>query len=91
MNERGKKLGAEIGSSLICADLGIVPELEPRPDHAAYLASWLEVLSNDKRAIFSAAAHAQRAAAYVVLRSIARIATALVRKRMAIRDDSVFG
>ena len=34
---------AEIGSALLCADLGIVPELEPRPDHAAYLGSWLEL------------------------------------------------
>lgn len=56
---------AEIGSALLCADLGIVPELEPRPDHAAYLGSWLTVLANDKRAIFSAAAHAQRAVAYL--------------------------
>ena len=55
----------EIGSALVCADLGIVPELEPRPDHAAYLASWVKVLSNDRRAIFSAAAHAQRAVAYL--------------------------
>jgi antirestriction protein ArdC len=38
---------------------------EPRPDHAAYLGSWLSVLSNDKRAIFAAAAHAQRAVAYL--------------------------
>ena len=59
-----EELVAEIGSALVCADLGIVPELEPRPDHAAYVASWL-VLSNDKRAIFSAAAHAQRAVAYL--------------------------
>ncbi|MDX3810430.1 MAG: zincin-like metallopeptidase domain-containing protein [Bosea sp. (in: a-proteobacteria)] len=65
-SERAREeLCAEIGSALVCADLGIVPELEPRPDHAAYLASWLEVLSNDKRAIFSAAAHAQRAASYL--------------------------
>jgi Zincin-like metallopeptidase len=40
-------------------------ELEPRPDHASYLASWLEVLSSEKRFIFSAAAHAQRAVAYL--------------------------
>lgn len=52
---------AEIGSALLCADLGIVPELEPRPDHAAYVGSWLSVLGDDKRAIFQAAAHAQRA------------------------------
>jgi len=60
-----EELCAEIGSALVCADLGIVPELEPRPDHAAYLASWLKVLSNDRRAIFQAAAHAQRAVAYL--------------------------
>ena len=56
---------AELGSVFLCADLGIVPELEPRPDHASYLASWLEVLSNERRFIFSAAAHAQRAATYL--------------------------
>lgn len=44
----------------LAADLGIVPELEPRPDHASYLASWLSVLQNDKRFIFQAAAQAQR-------------------------------
>jgi antirestriction protein ArdC len=39
--------------------LGITPET--REDHAAYIASWLTALKNDKRFIFSAAAHAQRA------------------------------
>jgi len=56
---------AELGSCFLCADLGIVPELEPRPDHASYLASWMEVMSNEKRFIFAAAAHAQRAVAYL--------------------------
>ena len=56
---------AELGSCFLCADLGIVPELEPRPDHAAYLQSWLSVLAEDKRAIFQAAAHAQRAVAFL--------------------------
>lgn len=60
-----EELIAEIGSALVCADLAIVPELEPRPDHARYVASWLTVLANDKRAIFQAAAHAQRAVAYL--------------------------
>jgi antirestriction protein ArdC len=45
------------------ADLALT--LEPREDHASYLASWLEVLRNDKRFIFSAAAHAQRAVDYL--------------------------
>lgn len=56
---------AELGSCFLCADLGIAPELEPRPDHASYLTSWLKVLADDKRAIFSAAAHAQRAVAFL--------------------------
>lgn len=60
-----EELIAELGSCFLCADLGIVPELEPRPDHASYLNSWLRVLADDKRAIFSAAAHAQRAVAYL--------------------------
>ncbi|MBX9907832.1 MAG: ssDNA-binding domain-containing protein [Beijerinckiaceae bacterium] len=60
-----EELIAELGCCFLCADLGIAPELEPRPDHASYLASWLEVLSNDKRFIFAAAAHAQRAVAYL--------------------------
>ncbi|NTJ11735.1 ArdC-like ssDNA-binding domain-containing protein [Rhizobium lusitanum] len=47
------------------ADLGIVPEMEPRPDHASYIASWLTVLKNEKRFVFSAAAHAQKAVAYL--------------------------
>lgn len=65
-SERAREeLIAELTSCFVCADLGIVPELEPRPDHASYLQSWLTVLSNDKRAIFQAAAHAQRAVAYL--------------------------
>jgi antirestriction protein ArdC len=54
-----EELVAELGSAFLCAALSITPE--PREDHAAYLASWLKVLKEDKRAIFSAAAHAQRA------------------------------
>jgi antirestriction protein ArdC len=58
-----EELIAELGAAFLCADLGITPEI--RDDHAAYLASWLKVLKEDKRAIFSAAAHAQRAADYL--------------------------
>lgn len=54
-----EELVAEIGSAFLCCDLGITPE--PRDDHAAYLGHWLKVLKDDKRAIFQAAAHAQRA------------------------------
>lgn len=58
-----EELVAELGAAFLCADFGITPEVQP--DHAAYLAHWLQVLKEDKRAIFSAAAHAQRAADYV--------------------------
>lgn len=60
-----EELIAELGSCFLCADLGIVPELEPRPDHASYLGSWLKVLTDDRRAIFQAAAHAQRAVSFL--------------------------
>ncbi len=55
-----EELVAEIGAAFLCADLGITPET--REDHAAYIASWLKALRNDKRAIFTAASHAQKAA-----------------------------
>lgn len=58
-----EELVAELGAAFLCADLGVTDE--PRPDHAAYLASWLRALKNDKRLIFSAAAHAQRAADFL--------------------------
>jgi antirestriction protein ArdC len=54
-----EELVAELGAAFLCADLGLTPEV--RDDHASYIATWLTVLKNDKRAIFSAAAHAQRA------------------------------
>ena len=54
-----EELVAEIGAAFLCCDLGITPE--PRDDHAAYLGHWLGVLKEDKRAVFQAAAHAQRA------------------------------
>jgi antirestriction protein ArdC len=47
----------------IIADLGISPEI--REDHAQYLRHWLAVLNADHRAIFTAAAHAQRAVDYL--------------------------
>jgi antirestriction protein ArdC len=58
-----EELVAELGAAFICADLEL--GLEPREDHAAYIASWLKVLSHDSRAIFTAAAQAQRAADFL--------------------------
>jgi antirestriction protein ArdC len=56
-----EELVAELRAAFLCADLS----LEPRPDHAAYIASWLRILKNDKRAIFTAASRAQAAADYL--------------------------
>lgn len=58
-----EELVAELGAAFLCADLGLA--LEPREDHAAYIASWLKVLKNDKRFVFIAASHAQRAADFL--------------------------
>ena len=58
-----EELVAELGAAFLCADLEL--ELEPREDHAAYLGHWLDVLKADKRFLFSAAAHAQRAVAWL--------------------------
>ncbi|ODU67208.1 MAG: antirepressor [Novosphingobium sp. SCN 66-18] len=51
---------AELTASFILADLGLAHE--PRPDHAAYIASWLQLLKDEPRAIFTAASKAQVAA-----------------------------
>jgi antirestriction protein ArdC len=58
-----EELVAELGSAFLSADLELTPEV--RDDHAAYIASWIKVLRDDKRAIFSAASHAQRAADFL--------------------------
>ena len=58
-----EELVAELGSAFMSADLDLTPEV--REDHAAYIASWIKVLKDDKRAIFSAASHAQRAADFL--------------------------
>jgi len=59
-----EELIAELGAAFLCAELGL--SNEPRPDHAAYVASWLRVLKNDKRAIFTAASKAQEAVDYML-------------------------
>ncbi|WP_114227213.1 MULTISPECIES: ArdC family protein [Sphingomonas] len=59
-----EELVAELGSAFIAGHLGLT--VEPRPDHAGYIASWLRVLKNDSRAIVTAAAKAQEAADYLI-------------------------
>lgn len=58
-----EELVAELGAAFLCADLHVAST--PHPDHAHYLASWLAVLRQDKRAIFTAASKASEAAAFL--------------------------
>lgn len=59
-----EELVAELGAAFLCATFGIANE--PRPDHAQYLASWLKVLEDDPRAIFTASTRAQEATQFLV-------------------------
>jgi len=54
---------AEIGSGLICAELGLPNELHD--SHASYVDHWLRILRTDKTAIIHAAAKAEQALAYL--------------------------
>ena len=54
-----EELVAELGAAFLCGDLGITSE--PRADHAQYIANWLKVLKDDKKAVFTAAAKASEA------------------------------
>ncbi len=73
LNQRDKivrakeELIAEMGAAFLCAFLHI--DDEPRKDHAAYLASWLKALRDDKRYLFQAASAAQKAVEFMKTRA----------------------
>jgi antirestriction protein ArdC len=54
-----EELVAELAAATIAAALGY--EVEPSLDHAHYLASWLEAIQNDPKALWSAASAAAKA------------------------------
>ena len=58
-----EELIAELSAAMSCAEFGI--SCTPRLDHAHYLNSWLKVLKDDKRAIFTAAAAASAATSFI--------------------------
>ena len=58
-----EELVAEIGSAMLCAEIGVTQDT--RPDHAQYIANWLQLLKDDPKAIFTAAARASEAVAYL--------------------------
>ena len=57
VNYAKEELVAEMGAAFTMAHLGLASE--PRPDHASYIASWLQKLKDDKKFIFQAASKAQ--------------------------------
>lgn len=58
---------AEIGSAMLGAMIGLPPDhLE---DHAAYCASWLNVIQDEPRAFFSAGAKAQAAVDWLIAKA----------------------
>lgn len=59
-----EELVAELGSAFTCARLGI--EGEHIDNHAAYIASWKKLLTDDDNAIFRAAAQAQQASDFLL-------------------------
>ena len=57
-----EELVAEMGAAFVCARLNIAPTVR----HADYIATWLDVLREDSRAIFRAASQASKAADFLL-------------------------
>jgi antirestriction protein ArdC len=58
-----EELTAELASAFLCATAGI----PARRRSASYVEKWLQVMKNDKRAIFNAASYASQAADWVMI------------------------
>lgn len=57
-----EELVAELGAAFLCQDKGIAGDLR----HAGYIGNWLQVLRKDDRAIFKAAALAEKASEFLL-------------------------
>lgn len=57
-----EELVAEMASAFVCASLAIVPTVR----HSDYIATWLDLLREDDRAIFYAASQASKAADFIL-------------------------
>ena len=80
-----EEMVAELGAAFIAAHLGLT--VEPRPDHAAYISSWLRVLRGDPRAILAACAKAQEAVDYII--AMNQPESEAARKPMADEFDKI--
>ena len=56
-----EELVAEFGAAFLCAELGVTGRLR----HAEYIGSWLDLLRNDEKAVFTAASKASQAAEFL--------------------------
>ncbi|HEX8430633.1 MAG TPA: zincin-like metallopeptidase domain-containing protein [Longimicrobium sp.] len=56
-----EELVAEMGAAFLCAALGVAGQLQ----HPEYIANWIKVLQEDKKAVFRAASLARQAAEYL--------------------------
>jgi len=56
-----EELVAEMGAAFLCAQFGIEGKLQ----HAEYIGNWIQVLTNDKRAVLVAASAAQKAVDFI--------------------------
>ena len=75
-----EELVAELSSAILGAELGLpVGHLD---HHASYIASWLELLKSDDRAILTAAAKAEEAASLLL-----RLGGVEERKSFEVDDD----
>jgi antirestriction protein ArdC len=58
-----EELVAELGAAFFCAELEITNN--PQESHASYLSHWLDILKEDKKAIFTAASAASKSLEYL--------------------------
>lgn len=59
-----EELVAEIGAAMLAVELGLTPE--PHPDHANYLASWIQALGSDPKFLYDAAVDADKATKFLM-------------------------
>ncbi|MFC4172736.1 ArdC family protein [Microvirga sp. GCM10011540] len=59
-----EELVAELGAAFLMAELGLEAS-EPHPQHAIYIKSWISLLQDDSRAVFTAASLASKAVDYL--------------------------
>lgn len=62
-----EELVAELGAAMLCNHFGI--DAEPRKDHVLYIKSWVKMMEDSNRAIFTAAKKAQEAVDILLARA----------------------